>query len=127
MTVVVSGYTSYSYTLPQSHFTPPSPPLPLLLFQAIGYGMVLMDGNVVNINKLKKLSLSRVDRLFRVSHIRAYTYTAATSEHNSNTQHVFCALSVAASGSSPVWRCPDPVCRLGERFAPLRPFQVDLY
>ena len=36
--------------------------------QAIGYGLVLLDGNVVNVNKLKRLNLSRVDRLFRVSH-----------------------------------------------------------
>lgn len=35
--------------------------------QAVGYGLVLLDGNLVNINKLKKLNLSRVDKLFRVS------------------------------------------------------------
>ena len=35
--------------------------------QAVGYGLVLLDGNLVNVNKLqKKLNLSRVDRLFRV-------------------------------------------------------------
>ena len=34
--------------------------------QAVGYGLVLLDGNVVNVNKQKKLNLSRVDRLFRV-------------------------------------------------------------
>ena len=34
--------------------------------QAIGYGLVLLDGNDVNINKLKKLNLSRIDRLFKV-------------------------------------------------------------
>ena len=39
----------------------------IILLQAIGYGLVLMDGNVVNINKLKKLNLVRIDRLFRVS------------------------------------------------------------
>lgn len=36
-----------------------------MLLKAIGYGLVLMDGNVVNINKLKKLNLVRIDRLFR--------------------------------------------------------------
>ena len=34
--------------------------------QAMGYGMVLLDGNVVNINKLKKLNVSRIDRIFKV-------------------------------------------------------------
>lgn len=44
------------------------------LSQAVGYGLVLLDGNVVNINKLqKKLVLSRIDRLFRV---RSTTDTA---------------------------------------------------
>ena len=38
-----------------------------LSLKAIGYGLVLLDGNVVNVNKLKKLSLPRIDRLFRVS------------------------------------------------------------
>lgn len=39
----------------------------LYTFQAVGYGLVLLDGNLVNVNKLqKKLNLSRVDRLFRV-------------------------------------------------------------
>ena len=28
--------------------------------------MVLLDGNVVNINRLKKLNISRVDKLFKV-------------------------------------------------------------
>ena len=35
--------------------------------QAVGYGLVLLDGNLVNINKLKKLNLARIDKLFRVS------------------------------------------------------------
>ena len=35
--------------------------------QAVGYGLVLLDGSVVNVNKLKKFNLARVDRLFRVS------------------------------------------------------------
>ena len=37
------------------------------LLQAVGYGLVLLDGNLVNINKLKKLNLGRIDKLFRVS------------------------------------------------------------
>ena len=37
--------------------------------QAIGYGLVLMDGSVVNVHRLKKLNISRVDRLFRVCHM----------------------------------------------------------
>lgn len=36
------------------------------MFQAVGYGLVLLDGNIVNINKLKKFNLARVDRLFKV-------------------------------------------------------------
>lgn len=35
--------------------------------QALGYGLLLIDGNVVNVNRLKKLNLSRVDKQFRVS------------------------------------------------------------
>ncbi|KAL5460570.1 hypothetical protein EMCRGX_G034022 [Ephydatia muelleri] len=37
-----------------------------MLLKAIGYGLVLLDGNDVNINKLKKLNLSRIDRLFKL-------------------------------------------------------------
>ena len=42
-----------------------------------------MDGNVVNINKLKKLNLSRIDRIFKVlciirtharMHVRTYSH-----------------------------------------------------
>ena len=33
----------------------------------MGYGLVLLDGNVVNINKLKKLNVQKIDRYFRVS------------------------------------------------------------
>lgn len=36
--------------------------------QAIGYGLVLVDGNVVNINRLKKLHIQRIDKLFKVTH-----------------------------------------------------------
>ena len=36
-----------------------------MLLKAIGYGLVLMDGSVVNVHRLKKLNISRVDRLFR--------------------------------------------------------------
>ncbi len=35
----------------------------------MGYGLVLLDGNIININKLKRFNLSRVDRLFKVNEI----------------------------------------------------------
>lgn len=38
-----------------------------LHFQAVGYGLILLDGNVININRLKKFNLARVDKLFKVS------------------------------------------------------------
>ena len=50
--------------------------------QAVGYGLVLLDGNLVNINKLKKLNLSRVDRLFRVSHTKALLSLSEKYHHN---------------------------------------------
>ena len=49
--------------------------------------MVLLDGNVVNINRLKKLNISRADKLFKVSVIvNAHTYNIVLMKHN---VHIF--------------------------------------
>jgi cytoplasmic FMR1 interacting protein len=50
-------YEECLFVLPNEKYT---------LLKAIGYGLVLLDGNVVNINKLKKFNISRVDRLFKL-------------------------------------------------------------
>jgi len=52
-------------------YPPPLPhlphPHPHPLSQAMGYGLVLLDGNVVNINKLRRLNIQRIDRIFKAS------------------------------------------------------------
>ena len=54
---------------PPSSLTPSHSPhpshAPALLSQAMGYGLVLLDGNVVNINRLKRLNIQRIDRIFK--------------------------------------------------------------
>jgi cytoplasmic FMR1 interacting protein len=49
-------YEAQMYIVPEEKYQ---------LLKAMGYGMVLLDGNVVNINKLKKLNVSRIDRIFK--------------------------------------------------------------
>ena len=45
--------------------------------------MVLLDGNVVNINRLKKLNISRADKLFKVRVIiNAHIYNILLMIHN---------------------------------------------
>ena len=61
----------------------------LYTWQAVGYGLLLLDGNLVNVNKLqKKLNLSRVDRLFRVSVIPVLCACSVSS-----TLHIRASLS----------------------------------
>ena len=50
-------YENQMYTVPEEKYQ---------LLKAMGYGLVLLDGNVVNINKLKKLNVQKIDRYFRL-------------------------------------------------------------
>ena len=108
----------------------------IYLLQAIAYGMVLMDGNVVNINKLRKLNLQRIDKIFKVMNACRHTYThmcththarardnahtrARTHTHtNTYTVHLYryyiVIITVVTTSSTIVWRCSDQSSNAGQ-------------